>query len=132
MSTINHKAKILSSTNKILKIVDNAKESYHFTNKQRLAIKQLLNQIVSELSTITSFCGTREQDRVNRLVEGIAQLSVHLNWDLAPLVDYFSTIINSVTLEFNKTPFRFGREFNSKLGDLETRFHAIFTRIQPD
>ena len=129
---LSHKAKILSSTNKILKILDNARKSYQFSNKQRLAIKQLLNQVVSELSTITSFCGPREQDRVNRIVDGIAQLSVHLMWDLAPLVDYFCTIINSITLDFNKIPFKFGREFNSKLGDLETRFHAIFTRIQPD
>jgi hypothetical protein len=129
---LSHKAKILTSTNKILKILDNAQGSYLFTNKQRLAIKQLLNKVVSELSTIASFCSVRERDRVNRIVEGIAQLSVHLHWELAPLVDYFCTIINSITLDFNKAPFRFGREFNGKLGELETRFHAIFTRIQLD
>jgi hypothetical protein len=129
---LSHKPKILTSTNKLLKILDSTQESYRFTNKQRLAIKQLLNQIVSELSTIASFCSPKEQDRVNRIIEGIAELNVHLNWEFAPLINYFCTIINSITLDFNKTPMRFGREFSSKLGELETRFHAIFTGIQPD
>jgi hypothetical protein len=129
---LSHKTKILASTNKLLKILDSAQESYRFTNKQRLAIKQLLNQIVSELSTIASFCIPKEQDCVNRVFEGIAKLNVHLNWELAPLITYFCTVVNSITLDFNKTPMRFGREFSNKLGELETRFHAIFTGIQPD
>jgi hypothetical protein len=129
---LSHKAKILTSTNKLLKILDDAQESYRFTKKQRLAIRQLLNHVVSELSTIVSFCDPKEQDRVNRIIEGIAKLNVHLNWELAPLINYFCTIINSLTLDFNKTPLRFGREFSSKLRELETRFHAIFTGIQPD
>ena len=129
---LSHKAKILTSTNKLLKILDDAQESYCFTKKQRLAIRQLLNHVVSELSTIVSFCDPKEQDRVNRIIEGIAKLNVHLNWELAPLITYFCTIINSITLDFNKTPLRFGREFSSKLRELETRFQAIFTGIQPD
>lgn len=129
---LSHKAKILTSTNKLLKILDDAQESYRFTKKQRLAIRQLLNHVVSELSTIVSFCDPKEQDRVNRIIEGIAKLNVHLNWELAPLINYFCTIINSLTLDFNKIPLRFGREFSSKLRELETRFHAIFTGIQPD
>jgi hypothetical protein len=129
---LSHKAKILTSTNKLLKILDDAQESYRFTKKQRLAIRQLLNHVVSELSTIVSFCDPKEQDRVNRIIEGIAKLNVHLNWELAPLITYFCTIINSITLDFNKTPLRFGREFSSKLRELETRFQAIFTGIQPD
>lgn len=129
---LSHKAKILTSTNKLLKILDDAQESYRFTKKQRLAIRQLLNHVVSELSTIVSFCDPKEQDRVNRIIEGIAKLNVHLNWELAPLINYFCTIINSLTLDFNKTPLRFGREFSSKLRELETRFQAIFTGIQPD
>ncbi|MCW4039416.1 MAG: hypothetical protein NWE83_01545 [Candidatus Bathyarchaeota archaeon] len=129
---LSHKAKILTSTNKLLKILDDAQESYRFTKKQRLAIRQLLNHVVSELSTIVGFCDPKEQDRVNRIIEGIAKLNVHLNWELAPLITYFCTIINSITLDFNKTPLRFGREFSSKLRELETRFQAIFTGIQPD
>ena len=129
---LSHKAKILTSTNKILKILDNAQDAYRFTNKQQLAIKQLFNQITSEFSTIASFCSPKEQDRVNRIIEGIAKLNVHLDWELAPLITYFCTIVNSITLDFNKTPMRFGREFNNKLGELETRFHAIFTGIQLD
>ncbi len=129
---LSHKAKILTSTNKILKLLDNTQGAYSFTNKQRLAIKQQLNHVVSELSTIASFCSPNEQDRVNRIMEGIAKLNVHLNWELAPLINYFCTIINSLTLDFNKAPLRFGREFSSKLEELETRFHAIFTGIHLD
>lgn len=129
---LSHKTKILTSTNKLLKILDDAQESYRFTKKQRLAIRQLLNHVVSELSTIVSFCDPKEQDRMNRIIEGIAKLNVHLNWELAPLITYFCTIINSITLDFNKIPLRFGREFSSKLRELETRFQAIFTGIQPD
>lgn len=129
---LSHKAKILASTNKLLKILDDSQELYHFTSKQRLAIKQLLNQIVSEFSTIASFCSPNEQDRVNRIIEAIAKLNVHLDWELAPLINYFCTIVNSITLDFNKTPMSFGREFNSKLGELETRFHTIFTGIHLD
>lgn len=129
---LSHKTKILTSTNKLLKILDDAQESYRFTKKQRLAIRQLLNHVVSELSTIASFSDPKEQDRMNRIIEGIAKLNVHLNWELAPLITYFCTIINSITLDFNKIPLRFGREFSSKLRELETRFQAIFTGIQPD
>lgn len=126
---ISHKDKITKLTGKLLGVIEDAQETYQFNKKQSLLIKQLLHQSVSELSTIASFCSTREQDRVNRIIDSLARLSVNLHWELAPLLEYFCTVINGITLDFNKTPFRFGRGFNERLGELETRFRSIFERL---
>lgn len=126
---ISHKEKIVKLTNKILEILHEVEGIRKFSKEQKLSIKQLINEVVSELTTITSFCGSAERDWANRMSDIIARLSVTLDWVFISLIEYWCTMANSITLDFNKTPFKFFRaDFKLKWREFETRLRGLVDR----
>jgi hypothetical protein len=126
---ISRKKNIVELTNRILKIVHEADKTMKFSNEQQLQVKQLVNETVSELSTIASFCGTEERNWVLRMTNVIAPVNVAVYWETHSILEYWCTMANSITLDFNKTPFKFfGADFKLKLRDYEARIKATADR----
>lgn len=129
---ISHKKKIVKLTNKILRIIHEAEEKQKLSREQKLLAKQCINEVVSELTTIASFCGSNERKWAARMTESIAGISVILDWYWGSLIEFWCTMVNSITLDFNKTPFKFfGGDFKVKWREFETRLRAFADRRQP-
>jgi len=128
---ISHKEKIVKLTNKILEILHDAEGKKEFSNEQKLLLKKHINGVVSELTIITSFCGSNERNWAARMTESIARLSVVMNWYLTSLIEFWCTMANSITLDFNKTPFKFfGGDFKVKWHEFEARLRTLIDRRQ--
>ena len=128
---INHKKKIVELTNKILEIFHEADEKKELNNKQKLLVKQLINEVVSELTTIAGFCGSDERKWTARMTEIVARTSVILDWHMIPLFEFWCTMVNSITPDYNKTPFRFfGGDFKLKWREFEARLRTLADRRQ--
>ena len=126
---ISHKKKIVKLTNKILRIVHEAEEKQDLGKEQKLLAKQYLNEVVSELTTIASFCGSGERNWAARMTESIARLSAILDWWMLSIIEFWCTMANSITVDFNKTPFKFfGGEFKVKWREFETRLRGLADR----
>lgn len=126
---ISHKKNIVQLTNKILKIVHEADKEKEFSNEEKLQLKQLINETVSELSTIAGFCGTDERNWVANMTNSIAAFNVYMCWEMSSVLELWCTMANSITLDFNKTPFKFfGADFKLKWREFETRIKGIADR----
>ena len=128
-TVISHKKKIVKLTNKILRIIHEAGEKQELGKEQKLLAKQYLNEVVSELTTIASFCGSGERKWAARMTESIASLSIVLDWWMLSMIEFWCTMANSITLDFNKTPFKFfGGDFRVKWREFETRLRGLADR----
>jgi hypothetical protein len=59
----------------------------------------------------------------------IARLSVVIDWYLNSIIEAWCTMVNSITLDFNKTPFKFlGVDFKIRLREFETRLKGLADR----
>lgn len=126
---ISHKEKIVKLTNKILKTIHEAEVNKEFSKEQKLLLKQYINEVVSELTTIASFCGSNERNWAARMTENAARLSAIMDWCYSPLIEFWCTMANSITLDFNKTPFKFfGADFKVKWREFETRLKGLVDR----
>jgi hypothetical protein len=126
---ISHKKNIVALTNKILEIVHDSDKKREFSNEQKLQLKQLINETISEMSTVASFCGKDERNWVLNMANAITIFTVYMAWDTNVILEYWCTIANSITLDFNKIPFKFfGADVNLKLHDLEARIRGSADR----
>ena len=129
---ISHKRKIVRLTNKILEILHESSVHEKISDEQKLLIRKLINEVVSELTTVASFCGSKERDWANRMTEIAARTSGILDYVWIPLFEFWCTMVNGITLDFNKTPFKFfGGDFKVKWHEFETRLRAVADRRQP-
>ena len=126
---ISHKKKVVELTNEILKIINEAGKKYKFDNNQKLLLKQLFNETVSEITTIASFCGSKERNWVNNVAVVIAIQNINLTYSSRHLLELWCTMINSMSFNFNKTPFNFlGFDFKAKWHDLEISLRSLVDR----
>lgn len=126
---ISHKNKIVQLTNKILEIIHEAEEKQELSKEQKLLVKQYLNEVVSELTTIASFCGSGERKWATRMAESIARLSAILDWWMLSIIEFWCIMANRITVDFNKTPFKFfGGDFKVKWREFETRLRGLADR----
>lgn len=126
---ISHKENIVALTNKILEIVHDSNKRQEFSNEQKLKLKQLINETISEMSTVASFCGSDERNWVSNMTNAIGAFTVYTAWETNVILEQWCTMANSIMLDFNKTPFRFfGADIKLKWRDLETRIRGIVDR----
>jgi hypothetical protein len=126
---ISHKKNIVRLTNKILKIVNDANERKEFSNEQKLQLKQLINETISEMGTVASFCGTDERNWVSNMTNAIAAFTVYTAWETSVILEHWCTMANSITLDFNKTPFKFfGADLRLKWREFEARLRGLADR----
>lgn len=126
---LSHKRKIVQLTNRILEILHEANSNQKISSEQKLQIKKLINEVVSELTTIASFCNSREREWAGRMSRAIAGTTAIMDYIFISLFEFWCTMVNSITIDFNKTPFRFfGGDFKLKWHEFETRLSAFADR----
>jgi hypothetical protein len=122
---ISHKRHIVELTNSILDIIHDAKKD-EYSDAQKLQIKKLVNESISELSTIASFCSNRERVWVFDMTR-LSSLSI-IN-GLYFLLEDWCTLANTTSVDFNKTPFRFfGADLRLKWDQFEARVKGTADR----
>jgi hypothetical protein len=128
---ISHKNNVLKLTNRILEIIDESVENWEYSDVQKLELRQLINGVLSELSTIAGFCGRNERNWVSNMAHSISMHNVYMNRTMRSLLEFWCTMANTITIDFTKTPFKFfGADFKLKLKDLEARIKGIADRRQ--
>jgi hypothetical protein len=126
---ISHKKNIVALTNKILEIVHDSNKRREFSNEQKLQLKQLINETISEMSTVASFCSSDERNWVSNMTNAIGAFTVYMAWETKVILEQWCTMANSITLDFNKIPFKFfGADIKLKLHDLEARIRGSADR----
>jgi hypothetical protein len=126
---ISHKKKVVELTNRILEVINESKKEREYSDTQKLELRKLINETLSELSTIAGFCGHSERNWVINMAQSILIHNLYMNRTMHPLLELWCTMANTISIDFNKTPFRFfGADFKFKLKDFETRIKGIADR----
>lgn len=123
---ISHKKHIVELTNKVLEIAQKTGRNQEYNDSQKLQLKQLVNEIISELSIIAGFCSNEERNWVLNMAVGV---DMFLSYGLSILLEDWCTMANTVAVDFNKTPFRFfGADLKLKWNQFEARIKGIADR----
>ena len=124
-----HKKRIVELTNKILEIIHDSDSRHVFTAAQQLELRKLINETVSEITTIVGFCGRSEREWAANMTRGITFHNLYLEWYMSPLLKFWCTMANSITIDFNKTPFKFfGGDLKLKLSKFEAEVKGVADR----
>ena len=86
---------------------------YKLDEQSSVAVRQKLHQIVSAASTIASFCDKSTQNYVMRISKVAAEITAQdeiTNLD-GFVLETFCTMVNSIIVDYEKTPFSFSGEF---------------------
>ena len=86
---------------------------YKLDEQSSVAVRQKLHKIVSSVSTIASFCDKSTQSYVMRISKVAAEITAESEiTNLEGFVlESFCTMVNSIIVDFNKTPFSLSGEF---------------------
>lgn len=123
---IAHKERIVKATNEIVEELSRLQESNTLGKETSLYVKKRVNQIVSDLSVIGGFCGSREKSLVEIMESMVRNL---LDIGFAGLIEDWCIMANGIIVDFTKTPFRFvGGEFKVNLRNLEGKIKAVLKR----
>jgi hypothetical protein len=78
-----------------------------------LAVRQKLHAIVKSLSTVASFCDQGARNYVLKVSKVASEITADTEITAveAPILEAFCTMVNSVTVDFNKSPYSFSGEF---------------------
>ena len=132
---IDHKKNIVKTTNQISESLQKLREptskKMSLDYETALFVKKSVHQVVSDLSIIGGFCGGTEKDYINRMAFMLGGLVAtgYIDIVTAPIIELWCTMVNSIMIDFNKTPFRFvGGEFKLNLRKLETKIKAFLSR----
>lgn len=132
---IDRKERIVKTTNQISESLQRLRESTSekeaLEHKTTLFIKKSVDQVISNLSIIGGFCGRGERDYISRMADMAGDIAVIPDYMsfLAPFIELWCTMVNSIIIDFNKTPFRFvGGEFKLNLSKLEAKMKAVLKR----
>jgi hypothetical protein len=101
-------------------------------SQDRFIIKTKINEIVSSLSIIVGFCDRDAQNLVKEIIRNGILNTVVLNtkMDVASkfYLEIFCIIVNSLTIDFNKTPFKFEAEFEMKVKELSAKIKTAYEK----
>jgi hypothetical protein len=78
-----------------------------------LAVRQKLHTIVKSLSTVASFCDRGARNYVLKVSKVASEITADTEITAVegPLLEAFCTMVNSVSVDFDKTPYSFSGEF---------------------
>ena len=126
---ISHKKNIVNLTNRILEIIHDSTDDWKYNDAQKLELRKLMNETLSELSTIAGFCGRKERGWVSDMARSIIVHNVYLNRTMHSLLELWCTMVNTITIDFNKSPFKFfGADLKLKLKDMEAGIKGTIDR----
>jgi hypothetical protein len=86
---------------------------YKLDEQSSVAVREKLHEIVSCLSVIAGFCDKGARDYALRISKVAAEITAQNEiTNLEGFVlESFNTMVNSVIVDYNKTPFSFSGEF---------------------
>ena len=107
----------------------NEEEPYYKLDEQSsVAVRQKLHEIISSVSTIASFCDKKTQNYVMRISKVAAEITAKNEITSLEgfVLETFCTMVNSIIVDFNKTPFSLSGEFkvgfNKFIASLKARY----------
>lgn len=104
-----HKDLIRDATDRLSDILYRARVSKNLelNEKDSLAVRKTLHEIVSELSMIGGYCDGWTKNYIDKTVVVVGrQASLGISYAQAVLLDWWAMRINGIIIDFNKTPFR--------------------------
>jgi hypothetical protein len=106
-----HKDRIRDASDRLSDILYEGRK--HMGNNLRLgeerslAIRKIIHEIFSELSIIGGFCDSWTQRYIQQTAHGVGTIiAKQLNYADALMLEYWAVNINSLIIDYNKTPFR--------------------------
>jgi len=104
-----HKDLIRDATDRLSEILYRARVSKNLQLKEKdsLAVRKTLHEIVSELSMIGGYCDGWTRNYINKTVSLIGeQVSTRVTYLDAVLLDLWLMKVNGIIVDFTKVPFR--------------------------
>lgn len=84
-----------------------AEKGWKLDEKTALQIREILHEMMEQISIIGGFCDGWTQNYIRRIspfIAGISAFDIHI-FDFHTL-ELFGTMVNSIIVDFTKTPFR--------------------------
>lgn len=125
---VTKKGRIVELTSELLRTTAGFGASESPSAEQTASTKQLLTQIISELTTIASFISSKDAKWSKSMVDTSAHLCANAQRELTPVLEDYCLLINSITVDFTKTPFRFSKEFKRKLKRFDAKYKTALKR----
>lgn len=104
-----HKDVIRDATDRLSDILFKARVSKNLelSEKDSLAVRKILHEIVSELSMIGGYCDKWTRNYIDETAILIGQqTSTRIRYMNALLLDWWAMRINGIVVDFTKTPFK--------------------------
>jgi hypothetical protein len=117
-----HKDRIRAATDQLSEILYNARkglsEKFELDDQNTLAVRKIVHEIVSEISMIGGFCDNWSKEHIGRINQAVADMtSIKIYYPFALQLEYWAVIVNSIIVDYTKTPFR--------LSDLKPVFSVL-------
>lgn len=124
-TVIASKKRIADLTGKVLDTLYDSESGIMPRAMKELFIKKNVNEIVSELSTIAGFCGSRERDFVSKMAGQISEIIIYSESTIKLLEDW-CMMVNGIAVDFDRTPFSFlNTEFRTKWQRLQNKIDSL-------
>ena len=129
---VTQKKKIKEATDRLSQTLEDSKVDNELELKKNsiVEIRKIIHEIISELSIIGGFCDGWSRNYVSRISSAVAETVSQCElmiWD-ALILELFATMVNSIIIDFNKTPFRFAGEIKARLREFEAKLKATVIR----
>ena len=117
------KAQIVEAANQISEVITRVRSENRtkLNSEEALLIRKMVHRILSHLSTIGSFCDRASRGYVDRLADVTSSILMKSRIDTLDfyVLEQFANNVNSVSPDFNKTPFSFSAELKSLIVSLK-------------
>ncbi len=114
---------IEEATNKISEVITRARDENKrkLNTEDALLVRRMVHGTLNHLSTIGGFCDRASQDYVDRLADLTSSILMKSRIGILDfyLLELFANNVNSVSPDFNKTPFSFSAELKSLVGSIK-------------
>ena len=106
---------------------------YKLDEQSSIAVREKLHKIVSSVSIIAGFCDKNTKDYVMRISKVAAEISAQSEITSLDgfVLESFCTLVNSIIVDYNKTPFSISGEFKVKFDKFMAGVKARYRKGKP-
>jgi len=125
-----HKDNIRDATDRLSEILFKARKrlskDLQLNEKDSLAVRKILHEIVSELSMIGGYCDSRTQRYIDETANiiGIQTSVTRIRYPNTLMLDWWAMRVNSIIVDYTKIPFRL-----SQLKPILSVLEKIFEKV---
>lgn len=108
------------------------KSYYTLDEQSALTVRQKIHEIISSLSVITGFCDNRARNFLVDITLVVSRITTKSEITALEglLLEQFCTVVNSLIVDFNKTPFSFSGEFKAGFDKFMASVKATYKKGQ--